>query len=906
MFKIYLKFNFIFLLIMNNNDYLHSDSDDNENENDGTDSNQYNNDNNNNYESSNEHDYEVIIYTSQKQIFNQIPEIKAIKNPTMISSIQIRLSNLSNLKGLNAFKNITHADLSNNEIVSLRNNLSHLQKLKYLNLSCNKITALDGIEDLESLTELNVSHNKITSLEPFSRFFTKRKLVTLDIKGNLIMELKQFDYLVGFTALKTLILSENNDSNPVCQNANCNEYIEGVLSSVDNYQNQSKAKTTGKHYAQPNTTNPRMYQQTFDTFLRNNNMDLQPPFSSGIKPIKQLTQQRKHSPIQQQFRNGGSNNDGNLMQLQQELQSYKNRNNELESQVSRLNLENQNIRTKNENLELTIRDLKYKNADLYQDNTNTKQSYHEKELECNDLLLKLAQIKKDYELTLIEKSKLIQLNKDYSSEITSLKDSVRELKLSNDKIEMNYKDLLTKKNDEMNMRLREISNLETKIYDYGKSAGDKQKEIETLIETNNSLQQNIIRLNKSKNEFEFEMNKKIENELSTANEKYKTTIEELERKYTATLNNKTEECLNDIKALEKHYETLLSEANDKLTQKDKEISSLSLNLEECKNLLKISIDKEDKNIKQISDLSELYENIKAEHSKISQRNKNMELELKDINSLNNNQHDTIQNQNTLLDKKEKEIKSLHKEIESLESKISEKEDIISDLLTQIKEINSRPDLDELNEIIKTKTLLADDQANQIINLNQQIEDMKNANGKVQEKYMNYKKKLDNLGNELKQRDEHCSELEMAKAHYETELVAYESKLNEKEELIKLIQDEMGEIKNIISDDQAKIERQNKELQLQNEKIVELNQIILQQRDDNKEILTCYEKYKNEKEQEGSQLSKENSEMKNEIMFLVNEYEKLKVQNEKYQASFMQFNRMMNMNMNMNGMNNMYI
>jgi hypothetical protein len=119
---------------------------------------------------------------------------------------------------------------------------------------------------------------------------------------------------------------------------------------------------------------------------------------------------------------------------------------------------------------------------------------------------------------------------------------------------------------------------------------------------------------------------------------------------------------------------------------------------------------------------------------------------------------------------------------------------------------------------------------------------------------------------------------------------------------------MGEIKNIISDDQAKIERQNKELQLQNEKIVELNQIILQQRDDNKEILTCYEKYKNEKEQEGSQLSKENSEMKNEIMFLVNEYEKLKVQNEKYQASFMQFNRMMNMNMNMNmnGMNNMYI
>ena len=41
------------------------------------------------------------------------------------------------------------------------------------------------------------------------------------------------------------------------------------------------------------------------------------------------------------------------------------------------------------------------------------------------------------------------------------------------------------------------------------------------------------------------------------------------------------------------------------------------------------------------------------------------------------------------------------------------------------------------------------------------------------------------------------------------------------------------------------------------------------------------------------LSKENEEMKNELKFLVNEYEKIKAQNDKYQSGLMKFNQLMN-------------
>ena len=53
----------------------------------------------------------------------------------------------------------------------------------------------------------------------------------INIKGNLIYNLKEFDNLLGFNSLQILVLSEGNDTNPVCSNDNCNDYIFSVLNN---------------------------------------------------------------------------------------------------------------------------------------------------------------------------------------------------------------------------------------------------------------------------------------------------------------------------------------------------------------------------------------------------------------------------------------------------------------------------------------------------------------------------------------------------------------------------------------------------------------------------------------------------------------------------------------------------
>ena len=132
-------------------------------------------------ESREEIEYEISLFANDKKTFNQIQEIKQIKNPSSISSIQIRLSSLSNLQGLNAFINLIQLDLSNNQISSLNKSFYSLIKLKYLDISCNKLNSLDGIECLENLEYLNASHNKIMTLSSFAKFNVKKNLNTLII-----------------------------------------------------------------------------------------------------------------------------------------------------------------------------------------------------------------------------------------------------------------------------------------------------------------------------------------------------------------------------------------------------------------------------------------------------------------------------------------------------------------------------------------------------------------------------------------------------------------------------------------------------------------------------------------------------------------------------------------------------
>ena len=522
--------------------------------------------NDNDLDSKEEMEYEISVYANDKDVFNQIPEIKQIKNPSSINNLQIRLSNLNNLKGLNSFVNLIQLDLSNNQISSLNNALYSLTKLKYLDLSCNKLSSLDGIEECEMLEYLNASHNKIISLSTFSKFHNKSNLNTINIKGNLIYDLKEFDNLVGFTKLQTLVLSEGNDSNPVCSNPNCNDYIFGVL-DIHNKQNYSNINDNNNNNSYINEEQQKLFPKTVRPNNKINNINnVISPMSTGNifnkansninNNISVSEINHKHflnKTLAAQFTNMGmykeemKNLQYNIQDIyrdqkklifkyEQDKNEWETKKQDLQNEIEKLVNENKSLKTKIDTLENSIKDLRYRNDDLNRENREVNQNYHTKELELNELSIKLAQSKKDYELVQIDKNKYNQLNKDYSNEINQLKNEIRNLNSNYDRMENSYKDIIQKKSDELNERMRATSNLETKIFDLTKSITEKQKEIENLAQMNSSLQNNIVRASKEKGDLEFELNKKLENELNKNISKYKSALEEIEKKYIKVRN----------------------------------------------------------------------------------------------------------------------------------------------------------------------------------------------------------------------------------------------------------------------------------------------------------------------------------------------------------------------------------
>jgi chromosome segregation ATPase len=105
---------------------------------------------------------------------------------------------------------------------------------------------------------------------------------------------------------------------------------------------------------------------------------------------------------------------------------------------------------------------------------------------------------------------------------------------------------------------------------------------------------------------------------------------------------------------------------------------------------------------------------------------------------------------------------------------------------------------------------------------------------------------------------------------------------------------MNDIKKIIDDNKNKLNSKSKENNILKEKIDELQKIIVQQKNDNKDIIATYEKYKIEKENEMKMIQDQNEEMKSEMQFMITEYEKIKAQNDKYQQGLMKFNQLMNL------------
>lgn len=90
---------------------------------------------------------------------------------------------IKDLRGLEAFSNLTKLSLKDNEISDL-SPLGKLEKLAEVDLSNNKISALKPLQHLENVTKLDLSSNEITDLAPYADQLKKAKQESITLTSN--------------------------------------------------------------------------------------------------------------------------------------------------------------------------------------------------------------------------------------------------------------------------------------------------------------------------------------------------------------------------------------------------------------------------------------------------------------------------------------------------------------------------------------------------------------------------------------------------------------------------------------------------------------------------------------------------------------------------------------------------
>lgn len=130
-------------------------------------------------------------------------ELSYIGKLPNLQKLTLNNCSLSTTAGLEAAKELTYLDLSNNTIRNITY-LSDLKKLQQINLSHNALNDLSALSGISALVDLDVSHNNLTTLSPITAI---SGLKTLAAGNNAVTELTGFQQL---TALQVLTLSNNS------------------------------------------------------------------------------------------------------------------------------------------------------------------------------------------------------------------------------------------------------------------------------------------------------------------------------------------------------------------------------------------------------------------------------------------------------------------------------------------------------------------------------------------------------------------------------------------------------------------------------------------------------------------------------------------------------------------------
>lgn len=133
-----------------------------------------------------------ILAPLKKEELGTIKIIESISEPAKVI----------NLEGLQYCKNLKVLCLISNNITDI-SFIKKLNKLKYINLSDNKIETIDSLSNLKKLEYLILTKNKIFDISPLSDL---KNLTYLDLGSNKIEEIT---FISTLNRLKTLIIPNN-------------------------------------------------------------------------------------------------------------------------------------------------------------------------------------------------------------------------------------------------------------------------------------------------------------------------------------------------------------------------------------------------------------------------------------------------------------------------------------------------------------------------------------------------------------------------------------------------------------------------------------------------------------------------------------------------------------------------
>jgi len=124
----------------------------------------------------------------------------------LIGALDLSRANISDVSGIEYFKNISTLILSENKLSSIPD-ISSITNLTNFYASNNNLVSLPDFSSFKKLTDFQVMNNKLTHLPNFA---TPSLLQSIYCSNNLLME---FPSLTQFPNLKNLVIGKNNFQN---------------------------------------------------------------------------------------------------------------------------------------------------------------------------------------------------------------------------------------------------------------------------------------------------------------------------------------------------------------------------------------------------------------------------------------------------------------------------------------------------------------------------------------------------------------------------------------------------------------------------------------------------------------------------------------------------------------------